>query len=235
MLFSNEKIARYIDEHFEPAWQSVRPVPTVTVDFGNGVVVTRTLHGNVATYLCSSDGKVLDILPGVYEPETYLMRLQGYTLLSRYANSAGARRARAMSDYHERKAEAIERGHRPVRLFEYRTLASSIAGVERGVKIVLQPELRIASRRAIATSPSTRRRLKPRDPDSPSDLAGWEALTIDTQVNENIRRQLIHRHLAKTALMTPADITKWLYREVLHADLDDPYLGLKSLLLPDGV
>ncbi len=234
-MFSNEKIARYIDEHFEPSWQSVRPVPTVTVDFGNGVVVTRTLHGNVATYLCSSDGKVLDILPGVYEPETYLRRLQEYTLLSRYANSAGARRARTLSDYHERQAEAIERGHGPMWLVELQTRASSIAGIERGVKIVLQPALRIASRRAITTSSSTRRRLRSPDPDSPSDLVGWEALTADTQLNENIRRQSIHKHLAKTALMTPAGITKWLYREVLHADLDDPYLGLKSLLLPDGV
>ena len=28
----------------------------------------------------------------------------------------------------------------------------------------------------------------------------------------------------------PAALTKWLYKEVLHADLDDPYLGLGPAL-----
>ena len=30
--------------------------------------------------------------------------------------------------------------------------------------------------------------------------------------------------------MHPDKLTKWLYREVLHADLDDPYLGLGKAL-----
>ena len=32
------------------------------------------------------------------------------------------------------------------------------------------------------------------------------------------------------SVVAPGGITKWLYREVLHADLDDPYLGLGDLL-----
>jgi len=31
----------------------------------------------------------------------------------------------------------------------------------------------------------------------------------------------------------PADVTKQLYREVLHADIDDPYLGLGETLFKD--
>jgi hypothetical protein len=30
--------------------------------------------------------------------------------------------------------------------------------------------------------------------------------------------------------VTPDAISKWLYREVLGTDLDDPYLGLKDVL-----
>ncbi len=67
MLFSNDEIADFINTTFEPTWQSVRPVPLVRIDFGNGHVVTRTLHGNIATFVCNADGHVLDILPGIYQ------------------------------------------------------------------------------------------------------------------------------------------------------------------------
>lgn len=71
MLFSNPEIATYINENFEPVWQSVRPVPLLKVDFGNGNVVTRTLQGNIATYVCSPKGIVIDALPGIYDASTY--------------------------------------------------------------------------------------------------------------------------------------------------------------------
>ena len=85
MLFSNEVVAQYINENFEPTWESVRPVPQVTIDFGNGKVIRRTLHGNVATYACAADGRVLDVLPGIYEPRTYVARLKELQDLYRYA------------------------------------------------------------------------------------------------------------------------------------------------------
>jgi hypothetical protein len=55
-------------------------------------------------------------------------------------------------------------------------------------------------------------------------------LALDAQVNERIRRRLIHAHLARRNAVRPEDIKKWLYKQVLHADLDDPLLGLGSLL-----
>jgi len=55
-------------------------------------------------------------------------------------------------------------------------------------------------------------------------------LASDTQINERQRRLQIHRHLLKSGLKPPATLKTWLYREVLHADLDDPYLGLKHVL-----
>ena len=53
---------------------------------------------------------------------------------------------------------------------------------------------------------------------------------MDTRLNESTRRRKIHLHLAKTGALPPTDLTKWLYREVLATDLDDPYLGLGKLL-----
>src|SRR5438309_1524522 len=54
----------------------VREVPILRIDFGNGRTTTRTLHGNVASYVCSADGQVADILPGIYTPAIYMTALQ---------------------------------------------------------------------------------------------------------------------------------------------------------------
>ncbi len=225
MLFSNENIATYINFNFEPVWVSVRPVPRVTIDFGNDVIVKRTLHGNVATYACTAEGKVLDILPGIYEPVAYLDRLEQLRLLHKWI--AGARDEATMAGllmgYHQRQLDSLESNQPHLKLTEYPM--ASITGAEQGTRIVLEPARRIAARRAAA---HTERATAPGDS---RDLAKWEALFIDTSVNEQIRRRDIHRHLLEQqVLVTPEQVTKWLYREVLHADLDDPYLGLGNVL-----
>jgi hypothetical protein len=55
-------------------------------------------------------------------------------------------------------------------------------------------------------------------------------LAQDTSFNEVYRRFQIHEHLAQANWISPRSLTKWLYREVLNTDLDDPYLGMKDLL-----
>ena len=235
MLFSNQKVADFINNNFEPAWQSVRDVPMVKIDFGNGHVLTRTLHGNVATYVITSEGQVLDIMPGVYEPQTYLDRLGQFVLLGKYATQSGRRIEELIKNYHERQAAALKSGRPREVLRKVSSAGVSIFVRELGVKIALQPAQRIATRAAIARRPEQRARLTPPDPDSAEDLAGWKALAEDTEVNESVRRQLIHAHLAEKGLVTPKAVTKWLYREVLHADLDDPYLGLGKILFPGDV
>ena len=57
-----------------------------------------------------------------------------------------------------------------------------------------------------------------------------DRLKVDTQINEKTRRLQIHRYILQKGLTTPRDMHKWLYREVLHADLDDPYMGLGKVL-----
>ena len=64
----------------------------------------------------------------------------------------------------------------------------------------------------------------------PEDLASWNLLREDTQGNETIRRKQIHSLLAKSGKVKPAGITKVIYKDILHADLDDPYLGLGPTL-----
>jgi hypothetical protein len=57
-----------------------------------------------------------------------------------------------------------------------------------------------------------------------------QLLAADTTYNETERRALIHRKLAELPTVHPDGVHRWLYKEVLHADLDDPYLGLSPVL-----
>ncbi len=76
MLFSNPEVASFVNDRFVCAWESVRPVPKVAIDFGDGHTLHRTLNGNVVTYLCTPVGTVFDLLPGLHSPEGYLAGLR---------------------------------------------------------------------------------------------------------------------------------------------------------------
>ena len=109
MLFSSREVADQINATFEPAWESVRPVPLVTMDFGNGHTVKRTLQGNIATYVCGPDGTAYDVLPGIYTPDVYRRELGACAAL---AESLRALRGDVCSvrlrDYHARQAAALQ-------------------------------------------------------------------------------------------------------------------------------
>jgi hypothetical protein len=62
------------------------------------------------------------------------------------------------------------------------------------------------------------------------ELGRWKELVQDSVINESVRRQQIHAKLAKADLASPPLLTRWLYKEVLHTDVDDPYLGLGGML-----
>ena len=116
MLFSNDQIAAFVNVNFEPAWVSLRSVPIVRIDFGNGKVLTRTLHGNIATSVCTSDGAVLDVLPGVYEPKTYASQLQQFVLLHRWFGQDRKNNLSKLRQYHAAQAKALAKGAGPLAL-----------------------------------------------------------------------------------------------------------------------
>jgi hypothetical protein len=70
-LYANEEIARQLRERFVLHWKSVRPVPRVTIDFGDGRKIERTVTGNSVHYVLAADGQPLDALPGLYGPRQF--------------------------------------------------------------------------------------------------------------------------------------------------------------------
>ena len=220
MLFSNDEVATFINRNFEAVWESVRPVPIVRVDFGNGTVLTRTLHGNIATYVCSAQGQVLDILPGIYEPQSYLHALGQFRLLHNYVVRAKENGAARLKEYHEGQMQALKDHQAPPQFIN--SAGMTKASIERSLLAVLVPAKQ---------TPSVTTAVKKSDSrPSSADVALWKALTEDTRINDTVRRVQIHEILATSAPVQPKDVTKRLYKEILHADLDDPYLGLGQTL-----
>ncbi len=77
ILYSNEEIARTLREKFILHWESVRPAPRVTIDFGDGRKLERTLTGNSIHYVLDPDGQPLEALPGLYGPAAFRRQLDG--------------------------------------------------------------------------------------------------------------------------------------------------------------
>jgi hypothetical protein len=75
-LYANQEIANYLSKNFILHWQSVRPVPKITIDFGDGRKIERTITGNSVHYVLSSDGQLIDAVPGLYGPKTFLSLLE---------------------------------------------------------------------------------------------------------------------------------------------------------------
>lgn len=75
VLYPNDEVAAVLHDRFVLHWKSVRPVPTVTIDFGDGRKLERTLTGNSIHYILDSDARPLDALPGLYGPRAFVRGL----------------------------------------------------------------------------------------------------------------------------------------------------------------
>ena len=72
VLYPNADVSKYLRENYVLHWQSVRPVPKVTIDYGDGRKLERTLTGNSIHYVLDSQANVLEAIPGLYGPQAFL-------------------------------------------------------------------------------------------------------------------------------------------------------------------
>lgn len=75
-LYANKDVSDLLREKFILHWKSVRPVPKVTIDFGDGRKLERTLTGNSIHYVLAADGQIIDGIPGLYGPAAFQKQLE---------------------------------------------------------------------------------------------------------------------------------------------------------------
>ena len=101
-LYPNREINEVLRDGFVLHWESVRPVPRITIDYGDGRKLERTITGNSAHYVLAPDGQPIDALPGLFGPKPFLRELRAAVELNRQyiaAEDAGARRT-VLRNYH---------------------------------------------------------------------------------------------------------------------------------------
>jgi hypothetical protein len=207
VLFANPAVRDFIAANFAPAWESVRDVPTVHIDFGGGRTLKRTVNGNVATYICAPDGRVVDLLPGLSTPEAYLEDLRAALALVKLAPEDLA--------VHHAIASLPAPAAPAKRVLD----AGKVMGIEPRVK------------RAIGVDRAKIEGVEPRV--KRAVLDDRALLEADTAANRLERRPRIHEILAERS-WTSKELTKRVYRDILNCDLDDPYLGLGEAAFGGG-
>jgi|GEM_PF-355982 len=150
-LYANEQVSSYLRNNYILHWKSVRPVPRITIDMGDGRRIERTITGNSIHYVLNADGTVLDALPGLYGPSAFLEALHRTDSIAQHST---LQRSTASTNFHAQEAVAISR--RWLRdLGQVGESSSASASAQpallpANVAITFQPSASLAARRAVS-------------------------------------------------------------------------------------
>lgn len=107
-LYPNSAVGEALRSRFVLHWKSERPAPRVTIDFGDGRRLTRTVTGNSIHYVLDAEGRVVDALPGMYGPAAFLRGLdEAAAAHFRVAELPDDERREALRTHHAARRNAL--------------------------------------------------------------------------------------------------------------------------------
>ncbi|MGN6105869.1 MAG: hypothetical protein ACTHU0_12255 [Kofleriaceae bacterium] len=108
-LYADAEVGKLLRDHFVLYWSTERPVPKVTIDFGDGRTLRTTTAGNSAHYVLDEHGLVLDVLPGLYAPVAFRAELaKSLELAARLRRTHPERRADEIAAFHRREQALVD-------------------------------------------------------------------------------------------------------------------------------
>lgn len=108
VLYPNLQIRDVLRNRFVLHWKSVRPVPRITVDFGDGRKLESTVTGNSIHYILDADGQLIEALPGLYGPAAFQRGLADAEILFKsLAGRVGRERSVLLSNYYRERIKKI--------------------------------------------------------------------------------------------------------------------------------
>lgn len=108
VLYANAEVSNVLRQNFVLHWQSVRPAPRVTIDFGDGRRLETTITGNSIHYVLDAEGRALDALPGLYGPRSFLRSLaRAQEIFRRVKGMDDGMRAQALDLYHRDSVQRL--------------------------------------------------------------------------------------------------------------------------------
>jgi hypothetical protein len=108
-LYPDPRVARRLRERFVLHWESVRPAPRLTIDFGDGRTLEGTITGNSIHYILDARGRLVDALPGLYGPGMFLGVLTRAEAAARELSAVGDPDfVAALSRFHLERLRALD-------------------------------------------------------------------------------------------------------------------------------
>ncbi|MBE9205269.1 hypothetical protein IQ244_01735 [Nostoc sp. LEGE 06077] len=191
-LYPNAAIAQVLQNRFILHWQSVRPVPKVTIDFGDGRKLERTITGNSIHYILDASGRPIDAIPGLYGPKAFLRQLQQAEVAAKeYSKLPITQRQAFLQKYHSDRLNAIQTRwtadlsrlgiQSPPRLVEKQSPTAEIAGSLAVTKMAVENPMLSALRSGAEANRNTLAEI--------TDQAAWNKIAqlyaTDAKLDQN--------------------------------------------------
>lgn len=109
ILYPNAEVSKYLRDNYILHWKSVRPAPRITIDFGDGRKIERTITGNSVHYVIDADGTIIDGIPGLYSPKSFLKYVERAN--NAWAGAAAKpanERAKSLMEYRKKAFDEIK-------------------------------------------------------------------------------------------------------------------------------
>jgi hypothetical protein len=87
VLYPDPVLRSYLQRAFVLHWSSERPAPKITVDYGDGRKLVRTITGNSVHYVLDSQGRTVDAIPGLMGARSFQAELEQAWSLAREAET----------------------------------------------------------------------------------------------------------------------------------------------------
>lgn len=244
-LYPHAAVRTLLAERYVLHWQSVRAVPIITIDFGDGRSIKRTITGNSLHLVLDARGRTVDVLPGLYGAGFFARVLQDSESLAKRAaelNNEQFHRelvtfhnqqlinqaARWSEDWQQLKADRIPKFGAELDDSAWAQLAQryvaevALDGMAAAAVQAKQPAEvagRIALTKYVSETPAMKlvRNLIP-------------VIGQDTVKNEyNLHRQ-IHQWFAdgQAQKQNVSALTARIYNELFLSPLNDPWYGLSK-------
>ena len=242
-LYPHAAVRSLLAERVVLHWQSVRAVPIITIDFGDGRSIKRTITGNSLHLVLDARGRTVDVLPGLYGAGFFARVLQeseslanraanldndqfGRELVKFHQQQLNGQEARWLEDWRQLKADSVPKFGAELDDAAWAQLAQrysaevALDGMTAAAVQAKQPaEIagRIAMTKYVAETPAMKlaRNLIP-------------VIGQDTVKNEyNLHRQ-IHQWLATEKTPPPDILVARIYDELVLSPLNDPWYGLSK-------
>jgi hypothetical protein len=217
ILYSDPAISSLLRERFVLHWESLRPVPVLTVDFGDGRSFNRTVTGNSIHYVLAPDGRVIDALPGLIAPRVFERELDE---LAR-SSSAGFDPA-TLREHHRRTMVRLR-----AQLFTDTDVALPRATHDRLMSRVVPAQTRGPS--AIQAGKRAMSKIQIEAPLLRQLANPMPALAEDTRLNMTELRPVILGWLSESDVASPFNLDAFngrVYAQLFLTPLDDPWMGL---------